>query len=99
MMMASQVRKRSTKDNHRHHLVVSHNYHDHANESPPENEDGNAEQQEFEATRRSTGGNASFPIRLYDMLETADGEIVTWQPRKFCHGKCPMIILFWSTQT
>eukprot|EP00339_Tiarina_fusa_P027424 CAMPEP_0117056052 /NCGR_PEP_ID=MMETSP0472-20121206/38886_1 /TAXON_ID=693140 ORGANISM="Tiarina fusus, Strain LIS" /NCGR_SAMPLE_ID=MMETSP0472 /ASSEMBLY_ACC=CAM_ASM_000603 /LENGTH=326 /DNA_ID=CAMNT_0004772343 /DNA_START=103 /DNA_END=1083 /DNA_ORIENTATION=- len=61
------------------HIVVQHNYHDHANDS-------RADYQEEHPARG--GVTTPFPLKLHEMLETveADGfsHVVSWQP----HGRC-----------
>ena len=61
------------------HIVVQHNYHDHAN-------DNRADYQEEHPAR---GGVVTpFPLKLHEMLDAASAnnqeDIVSWQP----HGRC-----------
>lgn len=81
-----QRRKSLTNRRHYPHVIVTHNYHDHANEPvaesfPPENHGKTR-------SRRTIGVNVSFPIKLYEMLEVTEkdglADIISWQP----HGRC-----------
>lgn len=71
----------STKQKHD-HIIVQHNYHDHAN-------DNRADYQEEMPARG--GVTTPFPLKLHEMLDAiaVDGyeHIISWQP----HGRCFVI--------
>jgi HSF-type DNA-binding len=70
----------TSRKQHHQHIVVEHDYHDHANENV------------FVDERPARGGvTTPFPIRLHQMLDqlTLDGhaDVISWQP----HGRCFVI--------
>jgi len=75
---ATPHRKKSSKNNKHPHLMVQHNYHDHAQDPIFDCSD---------QEKQNLGGVATpFPIRLYEMLSTLGNhcDVVSWQP----HGRC-----------
>lgn len=70
----------STKKRRYPHIVVKHNYHDHAHDPEPEGFS-------YEEGQHSSS-NTPFPIKLHQMLEGVEKEgledVVSWQP----HGRC-----------
>jgi hypothetical protein len=70
------------QQHHQHSIVVQHNYHDHSHDSR------SCYQEEHPARG---GVTTPFPLKLHEMLETAQADghehIVSWQP----HGRCLVV--------
>ena len=66
----------------RKHLIVQHNYHDHAQDEAPSASDAQ------HALEDHTLSHNAFPLKLFEMLSLVDRDgfahIVSWQP----HGRC-----------
>ena len=73
-----------TGRHHREHLIVQHNYHDHAADSIP----SGSPAQVLDDAKNTNNIMVSFPLKLYEMLESVEpdgyADIVSWQP----HGRC-----------
>lgn len=67
------------------HIVVQHDYKDHANDTPPVLDNI------LESLVHATSPNASFPYKLYDMLQRVEQDghshIISFQP----HGRCLVV--------
>jgi len=79
--VAQDVRSTNQGEKRRHpHIIVQHNYHDHAGDAKP------ASYKDSDSQRG--GVSTPFPLKLHEMLNSVEADacshIVSWQP----HGRC-----------